>query len=445
MDLIWLSLGSLALLGICTVVLRPSRYSSASSGAAKSTVQVVVLGDIGRSPRMQYHAVSLAKHGHHVDIIGYKESELHSFLRSTDKVNVVAIPPWPKRYQTDNKLLFLAMAPLKVLWQTWGLFIALAYRTPPAKFTLVQNPPSIPTLLVAHLACLLRNTALCIDWHNFGHSILALKLGPNHPLVQLSERYEYAVSRSAPINFTVTEAMARILREQHGRQHVVPLYDRPPAHFQPCLPEEARKAGFAELSERLGWSAERGSTKILVSSTSWTPDEDFSILLDALAEYSAAAVAKDLPTILAVITGKGPQKDYYLSRITAMESEKKLKRVRIRTAWLSMEDYASLLSYADLGVSLHMSSSGVDLPMKVVDMFGAGLPVVGWSQFEAWPELVKEDFNGKGFGSSAELTQLLLDLFTREEELAKLRAGALKECDRRWDDEWNEKAGKIFG
>lgn len=36
------------------------------------SIQVVVLGDIGRSPRMQYHAISLAKHGARVYLIGYR-------------------------------------------------------------------------------------------------------------------------------------------------------------------------------------------------------------------------------------------------------------------------------------------------------------------------------------------------------------------------------------
>lgn len=39
---------------------------------AGRTTQIVVLGDIGRSPRMQYHAISIAKHGARVYIIGYK-------------------------------------------------------------------------------------------------------------------------------------------------------------------------------------------------------------------------------------------------------------------------------------------------------------------------------------------------------------------------------------
>ena len=47
------------------------------------TVQVVVLGDIGRSPRMQYHALSIAKHGGRVYLIGYQgmlESQCGRFV-----------------------------------------------------------------------------------------------------------------------------------------------------------------------------------------------------------------------------------------------------------------------------------------------------------------------------------------------------------------------------
>jgi beta-1,4-mannosyltransferase len=49
----------------------PKAVKSGSTVEPKISVQVLVLGDIGRSPRMQYHAMSIAKHGGRVDVIGY--------------------------------------------------------------------------------------------------------------------------------------------------------------------------------------------------------------------------------------------------------------------------------------------------------------------------------------------------------------------------------------
>jgi beta-1,4-mannosyltransferase len=66
------------------LLILPSRYVNHSPPKATSTgsvdepkisVQVLVLGDIGRSPRMQYHAASIAKHRGRVDIIGYQGSK----------------------------------------------------------------------------------------------------------------------------------------------------------------------------------------------------------------------------------------------------------------------------------------------------------------------------------------------------------------------------------
>lgn len=37
----------------------------------KGSVAVVVVGDVGRSPRMQYHSLSLANNNFKVDLIGY--------------------------------------------------------------------------------------------------------------------------------------------------------------------------------------------------------------------------------------------------------------------------------------------------------------------------------------------------------------------------------------
>lgn len=55
-------------------------------------VCVVVLGDIGRSPRMQYHAQSLLQKGYNVDIIGYTDSPVHDDLKKNATIISVKKP-----------------------------------------------------------------------------------------------------------------------------------------------------------------------------------------------------------------------------------------------------------------------------------------------------------------------------------------------------------------
>lgn len=245
--------------------------------------------------------------------------------------------------------------------------------------------------------------------------------------------------------------MARQLRNEpyNIRSPIFTLHDRPAAIFQPIASPEARHTFLKRLPETNKYAQDiiTGKTRLLVSSTSWTPDEDFSLLLEALCSYSSSSTSKPLPSILAIITGKGPQKQMYLDRISSLTKSSKLNNVTVSTAWLSAEDYATLLACADLGVCLHKSSSGVDLPMKVVDMFGAGLPVVGYEAYESWIELVKEGVNGRGFVTSGDLARVLEELFRDQEgrELSILRKGAVEEGRRRWDEEWDSVAGRLIG
>lgn len=269
-------------------------------------------------------------------------------------------------------------------------------------------------------------------------------------MVWISKWHERTLARFAAAHFAVSTAMERVLiREYHISAPVLVLHDRPTSNFK-LLSSEQRLAFLGRLPETASLIDDIAmeKAKVLVSSTSWTPDEDFSILLEALVEYSNLAISTHphLPELMVIITGKGPQKAQYLSEIAALWDQGKLEMVTVKTAWLSTEDYARLLGSADLGVSLHMSSSGVDLPMKVVDMFGAGLPVVGWNKFEAWPELVLEGVNGRGFGTASELQTALIELLGSDgRELQNLRLGAVEESKRGWDDEWDEVAKGLLG
>lgn len=438
----------------------PSRHGEQKEEEPRQvSVQVLVLGDIGRSPRMQYHALSIAKHGGHVQLIGYHESALLPELASSPNVRVRALPPPPAALRP---VPFLLAGPLKVLWQVASLLAVLLSSPggPPARWLLVQNPPSIPTLAVAALACRLRHTRLLVDWHNYGWTILAGTRGAAHPFVRVAKAYESVLGRLAPdANLTVTRAMLRQLRRSpYGvKAPIVAMHDRPAAIFQPITDASllsstsSRRLFLSDIPETEDFADAivRGSVRLLVSSTSWTPDEDFSLLLDALVAYGSSSSPSERVPLLVVITGRGPQKETYLAKIAALAADGRLPQITIRTAFLSFQNYARLLAAADLGICLHMSSSGVDLPMKVVDMFGAGLPVLAYSAYESFGELVREGDNGCGFETPAELARGLARLLapTAEagRELARLKAGAVKEGARRWDEEWDDKVKPILG
>ena len=371
-------------------------------------------------------------------------------LSTHKSVTVKDVQPVPKIFTSSTKALFVLLAPFKVLWQLLALWHAMACDPNVPEWMLVQNPPAIPTLILAVVACQIRGTKLVIDWHNFGYSILALKLGQDHPLVKISKVYEKAVSNSAYANFAVTNAMCSQLKSQFGiKSPVLALHDRPAPIFRP-LSLEQRLAFLTrhELTAAESSSIIDGKTRLLVSSTSWTADEDFSVLLEALQSYTAHATSDlpQLPELLVVITGKGPLKDHYMRQVEKLTASLDLEMVTIKSAWLSFADYALLLGAADLGISLHTSSSGVDLPMKVVDMFGTGLPVLGYSNFKAWPELVIEGVNGQGFTTAAEMAGKLRELCEpTSKTLEKLRKGAIIESERRWESEWDSVAGRLMG
>lgn len=74
---------------VCTLL--PSTYKERAAGSGEPvSVQILVLGDIGRSPRMQYHAISIAKHGGKVDLIGYNGSSCCSHCAALEPLEMKA-------------------------------------------------------------------------------------------------------------------------------------------------------------------------------------------------------------------------------------------------------------------------------------------------------------------------------------------------------------------
>lgn len=74
---------------------------------ARKKVTVVVLGDLGRSPRMLYHAQSLAKENFEVHLVGFAGSTLPKAIGDSNNITVHYLAPCPDFRSCKFSSLFI--------------------------------------------------------------------------------------------------------------------------------------------------------------------------------------------------------------------------------------------------------------------------------------------------------------------------------------------------
>jgi beta-1,4-mannosyltransferase len=362
------------------------------------------MGDLARSPRMLNHARELAANGFAVVLIGYRGRK----FKVPEGVRVRKLDGGHSAPRSASGMRFLLAAVRRMGRLFFALFFALLRERP--RWILLQNPPSFPTLTASTLAAKWLRSKVIVDWHNYGFSLLALRLGPSHWLTRLARSYEFRAGRRATRHLCVSRAMRDNLLSAAGIRASVlndrPLYDRPPHPANP-LPHQF----------------------VAVCPAGWTSDEDIELLLDALDQLPDSALR-------VCITGDGAKRAELAPRLRALRARGLLSD----TGFLPEADYLDLLRRADVGLSLHRSSSGLDLAMKVVDLLGVGIPVCVLDYGACLREQIEAGVTGFPFRTAAELAALLARLSSDPAELQITRAATRDRQTPTWNAEWKRVA-----
>lgn len=396
---------------------------------------VIVLGDLGRSPRMQCHAASLAAAGHDVDLVGLEGAEVLPAVAAHPRITCHRLPDhgFAGRAKGGTKR-FVASSLLRAVGQARRLLITLL-RAPKADVILVQNPPAVPTLAVTWLVARLRGSRCIIDWHNLSHTVAAIRLGESHRAVKAIARSERRWARRADGHMAVSQALASWLASHYGVKASV-VYDRPGMAFSRTVPSAAA-AMWTKLAQVASLGADR--LPLVVCPTSWTPDEDFDLLLEGLERADRQLSRKGdqpAPRLAVILTGRGALREVFEARL----ARRSFPAIAVRTHWLEPADYPVAIGMADLGLCLHQSSSGLDLPMKVADFRGAGVPVAAFDYAPVLGEVLTSGREGVTFRDPGDLAAILVAVATKQSgaasPLGRAQAWLFENPAKRWEHEW---------
>ncbi|XP_020114121.1 UDP-glycosyltransferase TURAN-like [Ananas comosus] len=402
-------------------------------------------------------------------------------------------------YQDSRRIPLVLRLLVKAIFQFFVLIWFIWFKIQIPDVFIVQHPPSLPALLVIKLTSWFRLTSLIIDWHDYMHTPFGLSSNRFPTAVRIYHWFERFLGRMADGALCVTQAIQHDLSQKYGIEAKV-FYDQTYDSFQPATIKEKHelfcrlREDFSYLYDIESWVNNRdaGTVRRITSAAenckeydatdtlltaqiddgfrdksdrpaviatcmNWNREKNISMLLEAAAIYDkhldstlnveraeqislGADTSTDkkhlYPKILFIIIAKEGEQQKYEN----IFGKSLLKHVAFFTLSLASVDYQILLGSADLGVCLNTSSSGLDLPFTVADMFGCGLPVCGAS-FPGIEELIDDWRDGLVFSTSSDLANSFLTLFRgfpyNCNALKLMRMGALaKASSVRWHAEW---------
>ncbi len=395
---------------------------------------------------MQYHALALAVNDGEVDLVGLEGAPLHAALTAEPRIRSHRLSDRLFRSRASRgRARFVWMSAARVSMQASAL-LPMLLRLPKPDVILVQNPPALPTLAAAWMVARLRGARLVIDWHNLSHTMLAVRLGEQHRAVRALKRSERRWARRADAHLAVSKSLADWLQREWQITATV-LYDRPTATFtKPSL--DAANDLWQRLTRQLNLGSRR--IPIVVAPTSWTLDEDFDLLLEALERAERTLTARSgksdgaAPDLAVLLTGRGDMRADFERRV----SRRDFKRLAVRTVWLEPADYPTLIGMADAGLCLHQSSSGLDLPMKLADFRGAAVPVWAFDYGPVLSEVLTPGHEGVSFHEPGQLASLLLALATADlttvPAFGASRTWLAGNPAERWEEQWPRAASAFM-
>lgn len=415
---------------------------------------MVNLGDAGRSPRMTNHIEQICtRKGAEVDYLTFVETENPQALNHRG-VRVYAL---------NHSLLYLTRA-LPFFFYFWlRMFIEvvtlqavfLLRLRKRYNYILVQNPYALPALwLLVFYRLFCRDCKIVVDVHNFGYTLLGPSATARKPTLDTKEpksaengfelsdllriarecvatarrflfpvlRLVYQLAETLLVRLVADEVLvvSKAMKEAVERdwgvapERVKLLYDAPNAavfkklsladkHEFFSLFRELRGSGEGSLFARLegGKLVEHPDRPLVLTvSTSWSADDDFDTLIDAVELYKKASGSRRQLEFF--FTGAGPKKARLAPRLKALADD----LVKVHVKWFEGRDYAQVVGASDFTVCVHRSSSGVDLPIKVLDSFACEVPVIAFNYAPTLHELLS-DLNGYLFANAAELCEIL--------------------------------------